>query len=160
DIARERGLTVDVAGFEAAMEQQRETARAAGEFGGGVQLPAELVATLAPPVFLGCDGLEAAGLKIAALLSDGGPADSVAVGGDATVLADRTPVYAESGGQVGDTGVLEGEGAKLQVTDSQKFAGQFHGHFARVVEGGLNTGQFLRGAVDGDRRRAIVLNHS
>src|SRR5690606_37689735 len=117
DIARERGLTVDVAGFEAAMEHQRETARAAGKFGGGVQLPAELVATLEPTVFLGYDALEAEGMKVVALLHDGRPVDSVASGEEAIVLLDRTPFYAESGGQVGDTGVLEGEGAKLQVGD-------------------------------------------
>ena len=160
DIARERGLTVDVDGFEAAMEQQRETARAAGKFGGGVQLPAELVATLEPTVFLGYDALEAEGMKIVALLHDGRPVEAIAAGEEAIVLLDRTPFYAESGGQVGDTGVLEGEGAKLQVTDTQKFAGQFHGHFVRVLEGGLKLGQVLRGAVDAERRRAIVLNHS
>src|SRR5690606_23057538 len=160
DISRERGLTVEVDGLEAAMEQERETAGAAGKFGGGVQLPAELVATLEPTVFLGYDALEAEGMKIVALLHDGRPVEAIAAGEEAIVLLDRTPFYAESGGQVGDTGVLEGEGAKLQVTDTQKFAGQFHGHFVRVLEGGLKLGQVLRGAVDAERRRAIVLNHS
>ena len=160
DIARERGLTVDVAGFEAAMEQQRETARAAGKFGGGVQLPAELVATLQPTTFLGYDAVQADGLKVVALLRDGRPVQSVAAGEDAIVLTDRTPFYAESGGQVGDTGVLAGEGVQLRVTDTQKFAGQFHGHFVRVEQGALGVGQALSGQVDRDRRHAIVLNHS
>src|SRR5690606_29474601 len=160
DIARERGLTVDVAGFEAAMEQQRETARAAGKFGGGVQLPAELVATLQPTAFLGYDAVQADGLKVVALLRDGRPVQSVAAGEDAIVLTDRTPFYAESGGQVGDTGVLAGEGVQLRVTDTQKFAGQFHGHFVRVEQGALGIGQALSGQVDRDRRHAIVLNHS
>src|SRR5690606_34862266 len=78
-------------------------------------------------VFLGYDALEAEGRKVVALLHDGRPVDSGASGEEAIALLDRTPFYAESGGQVGDTGVLEGEGAKLQVGDTQKFAGQFHG---------------------------------
>ena len=78
DIARERGLSVDMEGFDAAMEQQRETARAAGKFGGGVQLPADLVATLQPTVFLGYDELSAGGLKVVALLRDGRRAASSA----------------------------------------------------------------------------------
>src|SRR5690606_26205978 len=75
DIARERGLEVDQAGFEAAMEKQRQTARAAGRFGGGVTLPAELVAKLQPTRFLGYDQTAADGLEVVALLRDGGPVD-------------------------------------------------------------------------------------
>src|SRR5690606_34966200 len=138
----------------------RETARAAGKFGGGVQLPADLVATLQPTAFLGYDALEADGLKVVALLRGGRPVTSVAAGEDVIVLTERTPFYAESGVQVGDTGVLAGEGVQLRVTDTHKFAGQFHGHFARVEQGGLTVGQVLHGTVDRERRRAIVLNHS
>ena len=160
DIARERGLAVDNAGFEAAMEQQRETARAAGKFGGGVQLPADLVATLQPTVFLGYDELQAGGLKVVALLRDGRPVESVAVGDEAIVLTDRTPFYAESGGQVGDTGALAGTGVRFDVADTQKFAGQFHGHVGRVAQGALKVGDVLSGSVDAGRRSTIVLNHS
>ena len=160
DIARERGLSVDVAGFDASMEQQRETARAAGKFGGGVQLPADLVATLQPTAFLGYDALQADGLKIVALLRDGRPVESVQAGDEAIVLTDRTPFYAESGGQVGDTGTLAGDGASLEVTDTQKFAGQFHGHFVRVTQGAVKLGDVLAGQVDAARRGTIVLNHS
>ena len=160
DIARERDLTVDIAGFDAAMEQQRETARAAGKFGGGVTLPAELVATLSPTVFLGYDRLQADGLSVLALLKDGRPVQSADAGDSVIVITNQTPFYAESGGQVGDTGVLTGNGVRLAVEDTQKFAGQFHGHVGTLSEGGLKVGDVLSGQVDGERRGATILNHS
>ena len=160
DIARERNMSVDMAGFDAAMERQRETARAAGKFGGGVQLPAELVATLTPTGFLGYEVLQADGLKVVALLRDGRPVDAVSVGEDVIVFTDRTPFYAESGGQVGDTGVLEAAGIRIEVAETQKFAGQFHGHVGRVAQGTLKRGDVLAGRVDHARRGTIVLNHS
>lgn len=160
DIARERDLTVDIAGFDAAMEQQRETARAAGKFGGGVTLPAELVATLSPPRFLGYDRLQADGLTVLALLKDGRPVQSADAGDAVIVITNQTPFYAESGGQVGDTGVLTGSGVRLVVEDTQKFAGQFHGHVGTLSEGGLKVGDVLSGQVDGERRGATILNHS
>ncbi|MDA5344188.1 alanine--tRNA ligase [Stenotrophomonas maltophilia] len=160
DIARERDLTVDIAGFDAAMEQQRETARAAGKFGGGVTLPAELVATLSPTAFLGYDRLQADGLTVLALLKDGRPVQSADAGDAVIVITNQTPFYAESGGQVGDTGVLTGNGVRLAVEDTQKFAGQFHGHVGTLSEGGLKVGDVLSGQVDGERRGATILNHS
>ncbi len=160
DIARERDLTVDIAGFDAAMEQQRETARAAGKFGGGVTLPAELVATLSPTLFLGYDRLQADGLTVLALLKDGRPVQSADAGDAVIVITNQTPFYAESGGQVGDTGVLTGDGVRLAVDDTQKFAGQFHGHVGTLSEGGLKVGDVLSGQVDGERRGATILNHS
>lgn len=160
DIARERDLTVDIAGFDAAMEQQRETARAAGKFGGGVTLPAELVATLSPTLFLGYDRLQADGLTVLALLKDGRPVQSADAGDVVIVITNQTPFYAESGGQVGDTGVLTGNGVRLAVDDTQKFAGQFHGHVGTLSEGGLKVGDVLSGQVDGERRGATILNHS
>ncbi len=160
DIARERALTVDTQGFDAAMEQQRETARAAGKFGGGVTLPAELVATLSPTVFLGYDDLQAEGLRVLAILKDGRPAQAADAGDAVIVITDRTPFYAESGGQVGDTGELVGAGVRLPVQDTQKFAGQFHGHVGTLAEGSLKVGDVLAGQVDGQRRGATILNHS
>lgn len=160
DIARERDLTVDIAGFDAAMEQQRETARAAGKFGGGVTLPAELVATLSPTLFLGYDRLQADGLTVLALLKDGRPVQSADAGDAVIVITNQTPFYAESGGQVGDTGVLTGNGVRLAVDDTQKFAGQFRGHVGTLSEGGLKVGDVLSGRVDGERRGATILNHS
>ncbi|MBP6797388.1 MAG: alanine--tRNA ligase [Luteimonas sp.] len=160
DIARERGMTVDTAGFDAAMEKQRETARAAGKFGGGVQLPADLVAQLQPTEFLGYDHLQAGGLVVQALLRDGRPVDAIEAGDDAIVILDKTPFYGESGGQVGDTGELDEQGVRFRVTDTQKLAGQFHAHFGRLEAGTLKRGDHLLGSVDAARRGNIVLNHS
>ncbi|NCT86533.1 alanine--tRNA ligase [Stenotrophomonas acidaminiphila] len=160
DIARERGMTVDMAGFDSAMEHQREMARAAGKFGGGVTLPAELVATLSPTMFLGYDQQQAEGLKVVALLKGGRPVEEVQAGDEVIVFTDRTPFYAESGGQVGDTGMLSGNGVALAVSDTQKFAGQFHGHVGIVGQGTIKLGDVLAGAIDAARRSATILNHS
>lgn len=160
DIARERDLTVDIDGFDAAMAQQRETARAAGKFGGGVSLPADLVATLSPTVFLGYDALHADALRVVALLKEGRPVETAQAGDAVIVVTDRTPFYAESGGQVGDHGVLVGSAARVVVNDTQKFAGQFHGHVGQLAEGALRVGDVLAGQVDQERRSATILNHS
>ena len=160
DIARERGLSVDMAGFEAAMEQQRETARAAGKFTSTTGLPADLVAQLSPTVFLGYDHLDAGGLQVVALLKDGRPVASVHAGDEAVVILDRTPFYAESGGQVGDTGVLAEQGVEFDVVDTLKFAGQFHGHVGRVAKGDLKVGDHVVASVDAARRASTILNHS
>ncbi|WP_394687207.1 alanine--tRNA ligase [uncultured Xanthomonas sp.] len=160
DIARERDLRVDEQGFETAMDEQRRRAREAGKFGGGVQLPADLVATLAPTVFLGYDSLQADGLRVVALLKDGRPVQSAQAGDAVIVLTDKTPFYAESGGQVGDLGTLTAAGTRVTVTDTQKFAGQFHGHVGTLEEGSLKLGDVLAGEVDAERRGATILNHS
>lgn len=160
DIARERDLTVDIDGFNAAMETQRETARAAGKFGGGVTLSADLVATLKPTVFLGYDRLQADDLTVVAILKDGRPAETAQAGDDVIVLTNQTPFYAESGGQVGDNGTLTGAGVQVDIRDTQKFAGQFHGHVGTLTEGSLKVGDVLSGQVDGQRRGATILNHS
>ncbi|MGN7725522.1 alanine--tRNA ligase [Luteimonas sp. 22616] len=160
DIARERGLSVDMAGFDAAMEHQRETARAAGKFSSNTGLPADLVAKLQPTGFLGYDALTAGGLQVVALLRDGRPVESLTAGEEAVVFLDRTPFYAESGGQVGDTGELDEQGVRFTVSDTQKYAGQFHGHVGRLAAGTLKVGDHLVAAVDGARRGATILNHS
>jgi len=160
DIARERGLEVDMPGFDAAMQRQRETARAAGKFTSSAGLSADLVAQLSPTVFVGDDQYEADGLQVVALLQGGRPVESASAGDEVVVILDRTPFYGESGGQVGDTGVLEAEGLRFEVDDTQKFAGQFHGHVGRLVSGTLQRGDRVRGAIDAARRGTIVLNHS
>ncbi|MEN5204407.1 alanine--tRNA ligase [Stenotrophomonas sp. TWI700] len=160
DIARERDLTVDIEGFNAAMDTQRETARAAGKFGGGVTLSADLVATLKPTVFLGYDRLQADDLTVVAILKEGRPVETAQSGDDVIVLTNQTPFYAESGGQVGDNGSLSGAGVQVDVSDTQKFAGQFHGHVGRITSGSLKVGDVLSGQVDGQRRGATILNHS
>ncbi|MBN8564358.1 MAG: alanine--tRNA ligase, partial [Leptolyngbya sp. UWPOB_LEPTO1] len=164
DILREKGLgelSAEVsAEYDRLMTEQRERARRAGKFGGGVALPGELIAQLSPTAFLGYDALDADGLEVVALLKDGKPVDAITAGDDATVILDRTPFYAESGGQVGDTGTLAGEGAEFAVTDTQKLAGQFFGHVGTLSAGSLKRGDRIGGRVDGARRGAIILNHS
>ncbi|SFK99738.1 alanine--tRNA ligase [Lysobacter sp. cf310] len=160
DIARERGLSVDMAGFDAAMEEQKRRAREAGKFGNATTMPAELAAQLAPTQFLGYERLTEGGLEVVALLKDGRPVDLIEAGDEAVVILDRTPFYAESGGQVGDAGELDEAGTRFLVRDTQKFAGQFHGHLGRLSAGTLRRGDRVLGAVDAPRRAATVLNHS
>ena len=160
DMARERGMDVDIAGFDEAMHRQKETARAAGKFGGGLVLPAELIAQLTPTEFLGYESGEAGGLQILALIQDGRPVAAAEPGEDIVVILDRTPFYAESGGQAGDTGELDGVEARFNVANTVKLAGQFHGHVGRLQSGVLRVGDHLHGAIDHDRRASTILNHT
>ncbi len=162
DIARERGLAVDIAGFDTAMEKQRETARAAGKFGGGLTIPAELVAQLQPTHFIGYDQVESGvdGARVVAILKDGRPVQRIEVGEEAAILLDETPFYAESGGQVGDTGVLSRDGVRFEVADTRKLAGQFHAHVGLLAEGELAVGDTVHAGIDTARRGTTILNHS
>lgn len=156
DIARERELTIDEDGFEREMEAQRERARASSAFGMDYN---SLVKVDGETRFLGYQGVSGAG-QIVALFRDGQAVERLEEGEEGVVVLDQTPFYAESGGQVGDTGVLTGNGVRLAVDDTQKFAGQFHGHVGTLSEGGLKVGDVLSGQVDGERRGATILNHS
>jgi alanyl-tRNA synthetase len=160
DIARERGLEVDMAGFEAAMDAQRDRARAASQFESKGQLPAELASTLSPTKFLGYETLEADGCKLLAILRGGRGVGSLEDGEDVILILDRTPFYAESGGQVGDSGTLSSKTGKFAVSDTVKLAGAFHGHVGRWTGGTLQVGENLAAHVDDARRQATVLNHS
>jgi alanyl-tRNA synthetase len=149
------------ADYEALMAQQRERARSASKFAGGLALPADLVAQLHATEFLGYEALEADGCKVVALLKDGKPVPAIAAGDDAVVILDRTPFYAESGGQVGDTGELLDPGNDhFEVADTVKVSAIFHGHVGKLVQGALKLGDRVSARVDGGRRQAIVLNHS
>src|SRR5687768_11696247 len=161
DIARERGLAVDMAGFEAAMDQQRGQARAASKFASTGTLPADLVASLKPTEFLGYEALDADGLHIRALVRDGKPVESLAAGERGIVILDSTPFYAESGGQVGDRGwLVDPSGDRFEVEDTLKLSGAFHGHAGVLQSGELRRGSVLSARVDPARRDATVLNHS
>ncbi|KIQ97478.1 alanine--tRNA ligase [Lysobacter sp. A03] len=160
DIARERGLTVDMEGFDAAMERQRDTARAAGKFGNTATMPAELAAQLSPTRFLGYDCVEAEGLEVVGLLRDGRALDRIEADEEAVVLLAGTPFYAESGGQMGDAGQLTSVGSLFEVRDTVKFGGQFHGHVGTLRSGTLSVGDKVGAKIDASRRGAIVLNHS
>ena len=150
-----------LAEYETLMDQQRDRARAASKFAGGVVLPAELVSGLKPTDFQGYDALEADGCRVLALVREGKPVEEISAGDEAVVLLDTTPFYAESGGQVGDTGLLlDANGARFEVGDTLKLAGSFHGHAGKLVAGRLKRGERVSARVDGARRQAIVLNHS
>ena len=161
DIARERGLEVDMAGFEQAMNEQRERARAAGKFEAKGQMPAELASQLKPTVFLGYEALQAQACKVLGIVRGGKQVDQLGDGEDGLVILDRTPFYAESGGQVGDTGTLSSPAGCLEIGDTLKMGGVFFGH-AGTWHGAqsLKTGNVVDAQVDAARRQAIVLNHS
>ncbi len=155
DIARERELTVDVEGFETAMGQQRDRARAASKFGvadgGSLKTDAETK-------FLGYDGTEAA-CEIVSLYKDGEFVESLGAGDEGAVILSTTPFYAESGGQIGDKGILVSDGTLFHVGDTQK-SGKANVHFGSVEQGELKVGGKLEAIVDADRRQAIRLNHT
>jgi alanyl-tRNA synthetase len=161
DILRERGnaLTADaLTVYEVLMQKQKDGGRP-GETD-KVVLSAELISQLSSTEFLGYEHLEAGGLEIVAILKDGKPAEHIHAGDNAIVILDRTPFYAESGGQVGDIGHLLGEGFDFAVSDTQKLAGQFFGHVGTLSAGSLKLGDRLSASVDAARRSAIILNHS
>jgi alanyl-tRNA synthetase len=160
DIARERGLTVDMEGFEKAMNEQRERARAASQFETKTSISADLVQRLKPTEFLGYGALDADALNVVGIVRDGREVTELADGENGIVILDATPFYAESGGQVGDTGLLSNADGKFTVTDTVKLAGAFHGHVGRWNGTPLRIGAPLSGSVDASRRQATILNHS
>jgi alanyl-tRNA synthetase len=160
DIARERGLRVDLDGFNAAMALQQERGRSSSQFVQHAQLPAEAVARLPATEFLGYEQLAASGARIVAIVSGGELQDRLEAGQQAMVVLDRTPFYAESGGQVGDTGILKADGFEFVVEDTVKVAGAFFGHLGHLKTGRMACGDVLDAGIDAERRRAIVLHHS
>ena len=155
DIARERDLTVDEAGFEKEMEAQRDRARAASKFGAG---ESDAIRTDAETAFSGYEGVEGE-CKVVALYRDGQSVDRLGEDEQGAVVLDTTPFYAESGGQIGDTGVIQGSAARFDVADTQK-SGKANVHYGVVSSGSLTVGDGVSANVDADRRAAIVLNHS
>ena len=155
DIARERELAIDEKGFEAAMEGQRERARAASKFSvaGGDALKTDVKTE-----FLGYEGTEASG-EIVGLFKDGQAVDELANADDGAVVLATTPFYAESGGQIGDKGILVDEGKLFRVDDTQK-SSDANVHFGTVEQGALKVGDRIEAVVDADRRQAIRLNHT
>jgi alanyl-tRNA synthetase len=156
DVCRERGVTVDSAGFDAAMTRQREQARAAGKF----KMAAGLEYSGTPTTFHGYDHLAHEGAKVTAVYVDGSPVPAARAGDDAVIVLDHTPFYAESGGQVGDTGELRNNTSRFLVEDTQKIQADVFGHHGRVVEGEIKVGDTLNARVDGEQRAKTVRNHS
>jgi alanyl-tRNA synthetase len=155
DIARERGLTIDEAGFDAAMEEQRKRSQEASKFGVDLSSGASIDSRT---VFQGYEGLEAKG-KVVALLKGGATVSELSSGDEGEVILDRTPFYAEAGGQVGDAGELASPGVHFVVTDTQK-RGTAYSHIGRVAQGKIGVGDTLDARVNGERRRATALNHT
>ena len=155
DIARERNLTLDLAGYESAMTAQRERARAAGQFKVDyTQAALDLPAT----EFTGYTELAGAS-RVLAVLREGATVESAKEGDDVALVLDQTPFYAESGGQAGDSGYLEADGVRFEVQDCIKQGANFL-HIGRVLHGEISPGDTLKGQVDADVRAATALNHS
>ncbi|WP_318367022.1 alanine--tRNA ligase [Enterobacter sp.] len=155
DVCRERNLKVDEAGFEAAMEEQRRRARESSGFGADYNA---MIRVDGSSEFKGYDHTELTG-KVTALFVDGKAVDAISAGQDAVVVLDETPFYAESGGQVGDKGELNGNGFSFTVNDTQKY-GQAIGHQGKLANGSLKVGDGVKAEVDNARRDRIRLNHS
>ncbi|MBV4412759.1 alanine--tRNA ligase [Enterobacteriaceae bacterium YMB-R22] len=155
DVCRERNIKIDEAGFEAAMEAQRRRARESSGFGADYN---SIIRIDDATSFKGYDRLELTG-KVSALFVDGKPAEQIVTDQDAVIILDETPFYAESGGQVGDKGVLSGSGFSFDVQDTQKY-GQAIGHIGRLTSGMLKVGDSVKADVDQARRARIRLNHS
>jgi len=155
DIARERGLAIDHAGFEQAMEAQRERARAASKFGVDLRGAGTVDAE---SKFTGYEQLRDEG-KVVTILKGGAEVEAVNAGDEAQIVLARTPFYAESGGQVGDVGTLTNGAAKFRVTDTRKL-GDAHLHVGTVEAGSFRTGDVVTASVDAATRQATVLNHS
>ncbi len=155
DVCRERGLSVDEAGFAAAMDKQKSQARAAGKF----KMDKALDYSGAGNDFVGYDTLMSHA-KVLALYVDGTPVAELQAGQQGVVVLDTTPFYAESGGQVGDQGLIHNGGAQFHVLDTQKIKADVFGHHGELQSGSLKVGDAVQAHVDTDLRAATVRNHS
>ena len=156
DVCRERGVTVDQAGFDAAMARQREQARAAGKF----KMAQGLAYTGAPTTFHGYEHLVCETAKVSAIYIDGQSVDQANSGDDAVIVLDHTPFYAESGGQAGDSGELRNASSRFAVEDTLKIQADVFGHHGRVLEGAIKIGDQFSAKVDAETRAKTIRNHS
>ena len=155
DIARERGLELDIEGYEAEMQAQRKRSQEGGSF----QVDYNNVINLAGETeFLGYGDVESTA-KVRGLFVEGDAQTAISTGESAVVILDRTPFYGESGGQVGDTGYIVSDGAKLEVRDTTKAQGH-HLHHVVVIEGELCSGDEVKAVIDASLRTRIKANHS
>ncbi|MBY4721668.1 MULTISPECIES: alanine--tRNA ligase [Burkholderia] len=156
DVCRERGMTVDEPAFDDAMARQREQARAAGKF----KAAQGLEYTGAKTTFHGYEEIAFDDAKVVALYVDGSSVNEVKAGQDAVVVLDHTPFYAESGGQVGDQGVLANAATRFAVADTLKVQADVIGHHGTLEQGTLKVGDVLRAEIDAHRRARTQRNHS
>ncbi|GAA4351488.1 alanine--tRNA ligase [Variovorax defluvii] len=155
DVCRERGVEVDAAGFDAAMEKQKAAGRAAGKF----KMDRAVDYGGAANTFTGYEHLEEKA-RVLALYFEGAPVQELKEGQPGIVVLDTTPFYAESGGQVGDQGVLEAEGLQFGVSDTQKIKADVFGHHGTQTQGTLKVGDAVTARVDAQLRAATMRNHS
>ncbi|AIO23334.1 alanine--tRNA ligase [Burkholderia cepacia] len=156
DVCRERGMTVDEPAFDDAMARQREQARAAGKF----KATQGLEYTGAKTTFHGYEEIAFDDAKVVALYVDGSSVNEAKTGQDAVVVLDHTPFYAESGGQVGDQGVLANAATRFAVADTLKVQADVIGHHGTLEQGTLKVGDVLRAEIDAHRRARTQRNHS
>jgi alanyl-tRNA synthetase len=155
DVCRERGVTVDEAGFKAAMDKQRAQGRAAGKF----KMDRALEYAGISNIFTGYEKLEEQA-KVVALYAEGAAVNELQAGQTGIVVLDTTPFYAESGGQVGDEGEIAGAGGAFKVDDTQKIKGDVFGHHGTLASGTLKVGDAVTAKVDMAKRHATMRNHS
>jgi alanyl-tRNA synthetase len=156
DVCRERGVTVDEAGFHRLLEEQKERGRQAGKF----KMAQGLDYQGAPTTFHGYDELVREDARVVALYVDGSAVPSADAGDDVVVVLDHTPFYAESGGQVGDAGELRNATTRVVVDDTLKIQADVFGHHGQVAEGTIRVGDVFTARVDAERRARTVRNHS
>ena len=155
DIARERGLSIDIDGYEDEMDAQKQRARASSQFGADYH---DTISVDAVTRFTGYDHLIDRS-KVLAIFAEGKPVEQIDAGQEAIVVLEHTPFYAESGGQVGDTGVLSNADVRFEVMDTRK-SGQAFAHIGSLAEGSIRVGDELEAVIDANRRKATIRNHS
>jgi len=155
DVARERGLTIDIDGFDKAMGEQKSRARQAGDF----DAKAASVAIEKATDFLGYELYENSA-EVVSIIKDGAQVDSIGEGDEAIVILNQSSFYGESGGQVGDSGTLSSKGGEFVVSDTQKQASSAFEHYGSVANGTLSVGDEVHAVVDYERRKKIMNNHS
>jgi len=161
-VAEQQGFTLDKAGFEARLNEQQRKSRESWKGGAAKQVSPvyQKIASQGRSEFTGYTGTDLDGARIVGIIKDLEPVNQIASGEVAEVVLDRTPFYAESGGQIGDTGVLENEVARLLVEDTQTPTSGLIVHKVRVEQGKLNTGDKVRAHVEAERRARIMANHT
>ncbi|MEX1038429.1 MAG: alanine--tRNA ligase [Acidimicrobiia bacterium] len=162
EIAEEKGVAVDLSGFESAMEEQRKRARQAwkgGDTAAAADLYREILDSAGPTNFVGYQ-LEAVQGTILSMVSDGDLVERAEKGQTVELFLDATPFYGESGGQVGDTGLIETETGAAEIVDTQHALQGLHGHRSRVVRGFIANGQHANATIDSPRREAIRKSHT
>ena len=161
DILAEKGMTVDEEGFKALMNEQREKARNARKASDGESWKSDGISfeNIAPTVFVGYE-IGKAEAKVMSIVVNGEQVNSAEQNETAVLVLDTTPFYAESGGQIGDTGVIYGNGFKLNVVDTKKNANGIYTHFVKVIEGSVSVGDTVNAEIDALRNSAIRRNHT